>query len=109
MDVAASHDTPRLLTCFENPGPFKFRASPHDDPAYRTGRPAPGTYRRVRLYLLHQFTSLGAPHIWNGDELGMWGADDPDCRKPLWWPDLRFAPETPLCNLYRSTLAQFSN
>ena len=26
--------------------------------------------------------------IWGGDELGMWGADDPECRKPLLWPDL---------------------
>ena len=94
MNVAASHDSPRLLTCFENPTKYKAGTSPRDNPAYRTGRPTPDTYRRVRLYLLHQFTSVGAPHIWNGDELGMWGSDDPDCRKPLWWPDLRFAPET---------------
>jgi glycosidase len=26
--------------------------------------------------------------------MGMWGADDPDCRKPLWWNDLKFDPET---------------
>ena len=51
------------------------------------------TYRRVRLYLIHQFTSIGAPHIWNGDEMGMWGGDDPDCRKPLWWPEYDFDPE----------------
>ncbi len=23
----------------------------------------------------------------------MWGADDPDCRKPMLWPDLKFAAE----------------
>ena len=42
---------------------------------------------------MHQFTSIGAPHVWNGDEMGMWGADDPDCRKPLCWPELSFEPE----------------
>ncbi|MDG4946146.1 hypothetical protein NMK71_06940 [Weeksellaceae bacterium KMM 9713] len=36
----------------------------------------------------------GSPQIWAGDEMGMWGADDPDCRKPLWWPEYTFDPET---------------
>ena len=40
------------------------------------------------MMLLHQFTYISAPHIWSGDELGMWGADDPDCRKPVIWGDM---------------------
>ena len=48
----------------------------------------------MELFLLHQFTFVGAPHIWNGDEMGMTGADDPDSRKPLTWPDINFEPET---------------
>lgn len=94
MNVNATHDTPRLLTDFYNPNKYKYQATPRDNPAYKTGRPDADTYKRVRLYLMHQFTSIGAPHIWNGDELGMWGADDPDCRKPLMWPGLKFDPET---------------
>jgi cyclomaltodextrinase len=94
MNVSATHDSPRLLTCFQNPGKYKFRAKPQDDPSYKTGRPDEETFRRVRLYLMHQFTSIGAPHIWNGDEMGMWGSDDPDCRKPLWWPEYSFEPES---------------
>jgi len=94
MNTAASHDAARLLTCFYNPGKYKYRAHPYDDPGYKTGRPDADTYRRVRLYLLHAFTNVGAPHIWNGDEMGMWGSDDPDCRKPLWWPEFTFEPET---------------
>ena len=27
-------------------------------------------------------------------ETRMWGADDPDCRKPLWWNEFTFQPET---------------
>lgn len=94
MNTAASHDAARLLTCFYNPGKYKYRAHPYDDPAYKTGKPDQDTYQRVRLYLLHAFTNVGAPHIWNGDEMGIWGSDDPDCRKPLWWPELNFEPET---------------
>lgn len=93
MDVAATHDSPRLLTSFANPTKYKYHAKPNENPDYITGKPDDETYRRVKLYLIQQFTGIGAPHIWNGDEMGMWGADDPDCRKPLWWPEYDFEPE----------------
>ena len=47
----------------------------------------------MRLYLVWLFTTVGAPQIWNGEEMGMWGDDDPDCRKPLWWKEYKFDPE----------------
>jgi len=31
--------------------------------------------------------------VYNGEELGMWGSDDPDDRKPLWWKEFTFSPE----------------
>jgi glycosidase len=82
------------LSDFYNPNKYKFQATPNDNPNYKTGKPDAATYQRVKLYLLHHFTTLGAPHIWNGEEMGMWGADDPHGRKPLWWRDLNFEPET---------------
>jgi len=94
MNVAATHDSPRLLSSFYNPTNYKFRAKPSDNPEYKSGKPDAETYDRVKLYLVHQFTNIGAPHIWNGDEMGMWGCDDPDCRKPLWWEELDFEPES---------------
>jgi glycosidase len=94
MNVASSHDAPRLLTDFYNPNKYKFKATPNDDPAYKTGKPDEETYARLQLYLVHEFTTVGAPHIWNGEEMGMWGADDPHCRKPLWWKGMTFEPET---------------
>jgi len=94
MDVSATHDSPRLLSSFYNRGKYKYNAKPNEDPNYLTGQPDEETYKRVRLYLIHQFTDIGAPQIWNGDEMGMWGADDPDCRKPLWWPEYHFQDET---------------
>lgn len=94
MNVNATHDTPRLLSCFANKGKYKYHASPYEDTAYISGRPDEDTYARVRMYLAHQFTSIGAPGIWNGDEFGMWGGDDPDERKPLWWQEFDFDDET---------------
>jgi glycosidase len=94
MNTAATHDSPRLLTSFNNPNKYKVDANPRADSSYNTGKPDPETFTRTRLYLLHQFTSIGAPHIWNGDEMGMWGADDPDCRKPLHWTEYDFEQES---------------
>jgi len=94
MNVATTHDSPRLLTCFYNQGKYKYHAKPNEDTSYKTGKPDQETYQRVKLYLIHQFTNIGAPHIWNGEEMGMWGADDPYNRKPLWWKEFTFQPET---------------
>lgn len=94
MNVSSSHDAPRLLTDFFNRNKYKFLANPHEDPGYKTGMPDQETYQRVRLYLVHLFTTIGAPQIWNGEEMGMWGGDDPDTRKPLWWKEYSFEAES---------------
>ncbi|TSA30494.1 MAG: alpha-amylase [Bacteroidetes bacterium] len=94
MNVSSTHDAPRLLTSFYNPHKYKYQANPRDNAKFKTGKPDAETYQRLRLYLVHLFTIPGAPHIWNGEEMGMWGADDPDCRKPLWWEGMAFDPET---------------
>ena len=94
MMMSASHDSPRLLTSFYNKNVYKYLAKPSDNVHYKTQKPDKETYRRVKNFLVFQFTMPGAPQIWAGDEMGMWGADDPDCRKPLWWPEFNFEPET---------------
>ena len=94
MNLTASHDTPRFSTSIYNPGRYKYRNTPREDPKYRIDRPDERTRRIQQLILVQQFTGVGAPHVWNGDEVGMWGADDPDERKPLVWADLRYDDET---------------
>jgi glycosidase len=93
MNVSSSADAPRLLTDFFNPSKYKKATKPGDDPKYKTGKPDEESYRRLKLYLMHAFTNRGAPHVYNGEELGMWGSDDPDDRKPLWWQEFSFKPE----------------
>ena len=122
MNLTASHDTPRFGTAIQNRGKNKFRATPRDDAGYRIDRPDAITRERMTLILAQQFTWVGAPHIWNGDESGMWGADDPDPRKPVVWDDLayedevvhpfgrprsrdRVAPDTGLRRIYRELAA----
>ncbi|MFN7016206.1 MAG: alpha-amylase family glycosyl hydrolase, partial [Fimbriimonadales bacterium] len=59
--------------------------SSHDTPRFR--RECGGDLQRVRLGLLLQFTSIGAPAIYYGDEIGMDGGGTPDNRRPM-----RFEP-----------------
>jgi len=94
MNLTASHDTPRFGTSLYNPVRYKYHATPREDSSYRIDRPELHAREVQQMILVHQFTWIGAPHIWNGDEVGMWGADDPDERKPMVWSDLRYEDET---------------
>jgi glycosidase len=93
MNLTASHDSPRFGTSLYNPGKYKYRVTPRDNPDYRIDRPDARARELQRMILVQQFTWIGAPHIWMGDEVGMWGADDPDPRKPMVWGDLAYEDE----------------
>ena len=93
MNLVASHDSPRFATSFQNKQQYKYRMGARGNPELDLGPPNETTMREMRMMLLHQFTFISAPHIWNGDERGMWGADDPDCRKPVIWDDTPHHPQ----------------
>jgi len=93
MNLTASHDSPRFGTSIYNPGRYKYRVNSRENPRYRIDRPDRRTREIQRMILVQQFTYIGAPHIWYGDEVGMWGSDDPDPRKPMVWPDLEYEDE----------------
>jgi len=93
MNVPSTHDTPRLSTSIFNKKLDKYKAKPSEDPDYKINRPDQITRKEQIMLLVHQFTNVGAPQIWNGEEAGMWGADDPDCRKPLIWDDISYEVE----------------
>ena len=93
MNVPSTHDTPRLSTSLFNKTMDKYKAKPSDNPDYKINKPDERTRQEQIILLIHQFTFIGAPQIWNGEEVGMWGADDPDCRKPLVWDDLSYEDE----------------
>ncbi|MBM7096870.1 alpha-glycosidase [Bacillus sp. H-16] len=65
FNLLDSHDTPRLLTI------------------------ADGDKDLMKLAATFQLTYTGAPCIYYGDEVGMNGGNDPDCRKPMVWDEDR--------------------
>ncbi|MCM3702702.1 alpha-glycosidase [Paenibacillus macerans] len=61
FNMLCSHDTPRLLA--------------------RVG----GDKRKLKLCVVFLFTYIGTPCVFYGDEIGLTGDGDPDCRKCMEW------------------------
>ena len=47
----------------------------------------------LKLISIFQMTYIGAPMLFYGDEVGMWGATDPYCRKPMLWEEFIYDDE----------------
>lgn len=102
-----SHDTDRLASMivnsrhkrqYKNHEKFDYdvgeRASPRHFRSYDVNRPTEEDRQILRLAALFQMTFVGAPMIYYGTECGMDGADDPDDRMPMIWPDLDYEDRT---------------
>ncbi|NEU27809.1 alpha-glycosidase [Paenibacillus polymyxa] len=79
FNLLDSHDTPRLLTL------------------------CGGDKRLMRLAALFQFTYMGAPCIFYGDEIGLDGDADPGCRQCMEWDTNKQDHE--LFDFYRELIA----
>ncbi|MEM6568035.1 MAG: alpha-amylase family glycosyl hydrolase [Planctomycetota bacterium] len=89
MNLVGSHDTDRIASMLLNRDrPYDRSNQTQRREDYDNGRPGDVHFQRVRLIALVQATYVGAPMIYYGDEVGMWGADDPTNRKPMLWEDL---------------------
>ncbi len=78
MNLLSSHDTPRFLTrCHDNQDLHRLAATV-------------------------QFTWVGAPSIYYGEELGMEGGNDPDNRRGMRW-DLA-TPDNPMLRYYKQLI-----
>lgn len=104
-----SHDTDRLASMALNPDRLFDQQNRVQDngPQYNNDKPLPEHYQKARLAALVQMTYVGAPMIYYGDEAGMWGADDPTCRKPMLWEDLQPYQEPEENHVMREHLAYY--
>ena len=100
QNLFGSHDTARLASHAVNRDRLNYRDfddsyHPRDSraPLFDTRKPNDHERALQRLFVLFQMTYLGAPMIFYGDEAGLWGANDPCCRKPMLWPEMQFDAE----------------
>ena len=102
MTLFGSHDANRIGSHIVNRGVERYRdwyayyeaSKAADNPDYSVRRPNAAERELQKQFVVLQMTALGAPMIYYGDEVGMWGANDPDSRKPMLWADLDYEPET---------------
>jgi glycosidase len=100
QNLVDSHDTDRLASMIVNRRsaiyppdgdiPYDEKNDVRNNTTYDIRKPNATDRAIQRLVVLFQMTYLGAPVVYYGDEAGMWGAHDPDCRMPMVWKDLKF-------------------
>jgi glycosidase len=93
QNLVDSHDTDRLLSMIVNPDRGYDRDADERNPNYSPAKPDTIHYEVQKLIAAFQMTYRGAPMIYYGDEVGMWGADDPHDRKPMVWENLKYDDE----------------
>ena len=100
QNLFGSHDTARLASHAVNRDRLDYRSfdetyHPRDSRAPVLDTRPPNAHERAlqKLFVLFQMTYLGAPMVYQGDEAGQWGANDPCCRKPMLWRDMAFDAE----------------
>ncbi len=95
MNLMDSHDTDRLLSHIVNPDlTYDHRVGTADNRRYNIRKPRAREFAIQKLIVAFQMTYIGAPMIYYGDEVGMWGGDDPDDRKPMLWSDMVYEDES---------------
>jgi glycosidase len=100
QNLVESHDTDRLASMIVNARDtytdrtwFDYDrggVSPRGGGDYDIRKPNESERAIQRLVALFQMTYAGPPMIYYGTEAGMWGADDPDDRMPMTWPEMEF-------------------
>lgn len=97
QNLVDSHDTQRVASAIANRESYSEYKNAdwfdYDDgervnaraPGYNNGPPDDAGRRLWKMLALFQATYVGAPMVYYGTEVGMWGADDPEDRMPTWW------------------------
>lgn len=90
-----SHDTDRLPSMILNPNRrFDDQNGLRNNKNYNVSKPTVAARNIQKLMAAFQMAYVGSPMVYYGTEAGMWGADDPDDRKPMVWPEFQYEIET---------------
>jgi glycosidase len=90
MNLLDSHDTDRWASRFVNADhpPTPAPEAGAGRRSYNSSKPTDLEWQRMEQSVAVQMTYAGAPMVYYGDEVGMWGGTDPDDRQPMIWKDL---------------------
>jgi cyclomaltodextrinase / maltogenic alpha-amylase / neopullulanase len=94
MNLLDSHDVERISSMTVNPDLLYDHNGNGQNKDFNVRKPNDEERQKQKLIVAMQFSLPGAPQIYYGDEIGMWGGDDPDCRKPMVWKEFKYETET---------------
>ncbi|WP_281297184.1 glycoside hydrolase family 13 protein [Flavobacterium limnophilum] len=102
QNLVGSHDATRIGSAVANPDGEKFSdwgdyfvwSQKSNNVNYNARKPSAKQLEKQKLIAAFQILYLGSPMIYYGDECGIWGSNDPDCRKPMVWADKNYDAET---------------
>ncbi|MCW3113227.1 MAG: alpha-amylase [Segetibacter sp.] len=102
QNLMDSHDATRIGSAVANPDGKRFGdwgqyfnwSQKSNNKTYNARKPTAEQLQKQKLVAAFQILYLGSPMIFYGDEAGMWGSNDPDCRKPMVWSEKKYDPET---------------
>lgn len=105
MNLLGSHDTPRILTVFGyiEPEVFADRERAAGKTQVELDAAAELARARLKLAAVLMMGYPGSPTIYYGDEVGLPGHRDPDCRRTFPWEQVQ--PENELFNHFRRLAA----
>ncbi len=86
QNLLSSHDTVRIMTAIKNKDE---KDGDKDNKKYDLSPIDPQTEKKLKMIVAFQMTYVGCPMIYYGDELGMPGGKDPDCRRPMYWDKIK--------------------
>lgn len=93
QNLMESHDTERIASRVVN-SDRSFKEKAKSGEGFNTHKPDAESRKMQRLITAFQMLYVGSPMIYYGTEAGMWGADDPDDRKPMVWPEFSYESES---------------
>ncbi len=94
QNILDSHDMERLASAVVNPDRWMDHGNNLKwNPEFDIRKPNLSERNIQKTIIAFQFAFIGTPLIYYGDEVGMWGADDPDCRKPMIWDEFIYDDE----------------
>lgn len=88
FNLLGSHDTVRALTYL-----------------MQNFTPLAEAKNKMKLAVIFQMTYPGAPVIYYGDEVGLQGLGDPDCRRPYPWSDTGLSPDNDMLAHYKNLIS----
>jgi cyclomaltodextrinase len=102
QNLVDSHDTNRIGSALANTDGKRFGdwgeyfnwSQKSNNKNYNARKPTPEQLQKQKLIAAFQILYIGSPMIYYGDEAGLWGGNDPDCRKPMLWKEMSYESET---------------